>query len=66
MQTVFKVNLFWKNGNYYYMQERYVVAETEDEAREKIAKYNENLKLIGAEPFVSDCGYWVESDVVII
>ena len=66
MKTVFKVNLFWKIGNDYDMQERYVVADTEDEAREKIAKYNEHLKKIGAKPFDCDCGYWVELDEVII
>lgn len=66
MKTVYKVNVFWKIGNDYDMQVRYVVADDEDEARAKIAKYNEELKLMGAKPFDHDSGYWVELHDVII
>lgn len=60
--TVFKYNILYNDGD---KQERYVIAETEDEAEQKIEAHRQQMVKDGFADF-RYYGGWVEIEGVIV
>lgn len=66
MATVFKYTIRYEDSDIYGKQYRYVVANSEEEANEKIEAYRKHLVSVGFADFEIECNPIVEIDNVII